>query len=164
MGKPKKKRPSSGADRGSDGRFLPQNSGGGRPNGSKNKITKEGLLAAREAFAPVNEAALKLMQRHLDFHLAAQDGIVALLSAGNPVDILLTLASLNDDLMRGNCATCRHIFTLSSDYTFGKPTQRVEFDVDDFVERLREERPELDDEAANLIARRAQEWWRQRSA
>ncbi len=159
MGKPKKKRPNNGAEHGSDGRFLPQNSGGGRPKGTKNRLTRDGLLAARDAFAPISEAALDLMQNHLQFHLAAQKQIVHVLAEGRIEDIAILL-QLDVALMHGNCATCRHIFTLSSEYRFGKPTQRHEFDVDDFVAQLREERPELDDEATNLIARRAQEMWR----
>ena len=133
--------------------------GPGRPKGSKNKLTKEGLLAAREAFEPINKRALELMRRHLDFHLAAQNAIVGLLSAGVAGEQLLVLMQLDADLMRGNCPTCRHIFTLSSEYTYGKPTQRVEFSIDDFVHQLREKHPSLDDDAANLIARRAQEFW-----
>ena len=137
---------------------MPENSAGGRPHGVKNKLTKEGLLAAREAFTPVNEAALDLMQNHLNFHLAAQKQIVEVLTNGRIEDVAILL-QLDEAMMHGNCATCRHIFTLSSEYRFGKPTQRVEFDVDDFMERLQADRPELDDEARNLIARRAREFW-----
>jgi len=39
----------------------------------------------------------------------------------------------------------------------GTPTQRHEFDVGDFIERLRAERPELDDEKLRFISERAQQ-------
>ena len=133
--------------------------GPGRPKGSKNKLTKEGLLAAKDAFSPINERALELMRRHLDFHLAAQNLIIELLSTGAAGEQLLVLLQLDADMMRGNCSTCRHIFTLSSEYTYGKPTQRVEFSIEDYVHELREKHPSLDDDAANVIAHRAQEFW-----
>ena len=107
-------------------RFQEGNSG--RPKGSKNKLTKEGLQAAREAFAPINEKVLTLMERHLDFHLASQNAIVEVLKAGVAAETLLLLMSLNDDLMRGNCPHCRHIAALSTEYTYGKPAQRIEMD------------------------------------
>lgn len=150
-----------GAEKGrsADGRFTKGTALAGRPAGVKNKVTSQRSLEARDAFAPINEAALGLMRNHLNFHLAAQKQITEVLTNGRIEDIAILL-QLDVAMMHGNCATCRHIFTLSSEYRFGKPTQRVEFDVDDFMARLQEERPELDDEARNLIARRAQEFWR----
>lgn len=114
--------------------------GPGRPKGSKNKLPKERALAAIEAFAPINSKARELMERHLTFHLTAQEAIVTVLESGVAGDMLLTLAQLNDDLMRGNCATCRHIFTLSSEYVFGKPIQRIEMD-EAFVQAICNEFP-----------------------
>ena len=57
--------------------------------------------------------------------------------------------------MPGSETLLRYIY----DRIEGTPTQRHEFSIEDFVHRLHEERPELDDDAANLIARRAQEFW-----
>ena len=131
--------------------------GPGRPRGSKNKLSKQAALAAKDAFAPISERALELMGRHLDFHLAAQNLIVELLTAGVAGEQLLVLAQLDIDLMRGNCPTCRHIFTLSSEYTYGKPTQRHEFSIEDFIAKMREERPNLTEEQGKVIAFRARE-------
>lgn len=139
--------------RSADGRFTPGTKLAGRPVGIKNKLTKEGLLAAREAFAPISEAALVLMQNHLQFHLAAQKQIVEVLTNGRIEDIAILL-QLDEAMIYGNCATCRHIFTLSSEYRFGKPTQRVEFDMHELVERLQRERG-LDEKSAKVIAIRA---------
>lgn len=96
--------------------------GPGRPPGAKNKLTIEGALAAREAFGPINAKVRELMERHVDFHIAAQRAAVALLeqdgaSAENVIEAV-TAAMQN-----GDCPTCRHILALSSEYTFGKPTQ-----------------------------------------
>ena len=45
------------------------------------------------------------------------------------------------------------------DRGYGKPTQRIEFSIEDYIHELREKHPSLDDDAANVIARRAQEFW-----
>ena len=98
--------------------------GPGRPSGVPNKLTKERILAAAEAFGPINTKALELMRRHLDFHLRMQEGIAQVIEAGNIAEIIM-LGMLDEQMARGNCPTCRHIFTLSSEYTYGKPMQRV---------------------------------------
>ena len=140
----------------------------GRPPGSRNKLTKEGLRAAREAFAPISEKALILMEGHLDTHFEDIWKLrkVVHKAAGHrrAIDkcedigcVVLAKAALFFGV--GDCATCRHIFSLSSEYTYGKPTQRHEFSIDDFIHRLREEHPAMTEEQGNVIARRAQEFW-----
>ena len=57
--------------------------------------------------------------------------------------------------LKGDMQAIKYIY----DRIEGTPTQRHEFSIEDFIHRLHEERPELDDDAANLIARRAQEFW-----
>jgi len=111
--------------------------GPGRPPGVPNRLTKQTILAARDAFSPVNEKALELMRRHLGFHLAAQEAIVHILAEGSVIDIL-ALQTLNDAMIRGDCPTCRHIFTLSSEYRFGKPKSQelVEAETAEELARL----------------------------
>ena len=57
--------------------------------------------------------------------------------------------------MAGDSTLMKYIY----DRIEGTPTQRIEFSIEDFIRRLRENHPSLDDDAANLIARRAQECW-----
>ena len=57
--------------------------------------------------------------------------------------------------MGGDATLLKYIY----DRIEGTPTQRIEFSIEDFIHRLRENHPGLDDDAANVIARRAQEFW-----
>ena len=57
--------------------------------------------------------------------------------------------------MAGDSTLLKYIY----DRIEGTPTQRIEFSIEDFIHRLRENHPGLDDDAANVIARRAQEFW-----
>ena len=57
--------------------------------------------------------------------------------------------------MAGDSTLLKYVY----DRIEGTPTQRVEFSIEDYVHELREKHPSLDDDAANVIARRAQEFW-----
>ena len=57
--------------------------------------------------------------------------------------------------MAGDSTLMKYIY----DRIEGTPTQRIEFSIEDYVHELREKHPSLDDDAANVIAHRAQEFW-----
>jgi len=55
--------------------------------------------------------------------------------------------------LQGDMQAIKYIY----DRIEGTPTQRHEFSADDFARKLREERPELDDEKVTFISQRARE-------
>ena len=57
--------------------------------------------------------------------------------------------------MAGDSTLIKYIY----DRIEGTPTQRVEFSIEDFIHKLREDHPALTEAEGNVIARRAQEFW-----
>ena len=70
----------------------------GRPKGAKNKITREQLQAARQAFTPLANLALEKGHKHLK------------------------------DCKLDGCVSCQFWAKISLEYVYGRPTQPIEID------------------------------------
>lgn len=126
------------------GRFLPGHSrAGGRvkTEPDKNTVVATRKVQAHEAFGELWPVARSKIVRHLSHHSEA-------IPEGQQ-----PMASLALD-----CATCRHYITIIVEYTFGKATQRVEFDLRSETERmLRDLNIEPTPEAMSAVVDLAQE-------
>lgn len=138
------------------GKKLFQKGNPGKPKGAKWKMPTKQRLSAMEAFSPINDEALKLARQHLAFHVAAQNKALKVMQNPSAEDIVV-LATLNAALINGDCATCRHILTLSTEYVFGKAIQPHSFEeIDDLLNALTE-RGVMPIEKIQFLRVRAQE-------
>lgn len=101
------------------------NDGKGRPKGTKNKLPRQQAADARETFLPLLGTIKGMIKTHLEGH------------AKDPTN---------------DCATCRHYVTLVCQYIFGKPTQRVQFDIEEVRAEARRLASEFDMDEDEVMA------------
>ena len=99
---------------------------GGRPLGSRSKISQQQLRDAREMFLPMLDRVKSMIETHLDSHQELAE--------------LLSIIGTKS----GDCATCRHYITIILEYSFGKPPQRLQVEIGEAREEAQRMADELD--------------------